>query len=232
VSEYGGNLRKINSINNKSYYWHDEIAAMNGWSDLEAAGRMSGTRFNILYGSLSRLERELTRYFLDFHSKNRNTNINNDNNNGDGGGGYTEVSVPVMVSRETLEGTGHLPKFELDLFKIKDFEINHGQETFLIPTAEVPVTSIFRHQIIDSNNLPIKYVCHSTSFRAEAGSYGIDTRGFLRQHHFQKVELVAVTMPEDSERLHNEMVSDVEMLLQSLKLPYRVVLLCSGDTGN
>jgi seryl-tRNA synthetase len=174
---------------------------------------MSGTRFSILQGSLARLERALVQYFLDFH-------INR---------GYNEVSIPCIVARKTLEGTGQLPKFEDDLFKI-----NHkvaGEDSFLIPTAEVPITNIYREQILNISDLPIYHVAASPSFRAEAGSAGRDTRGLLRQHQFHKVELVKICTAETSKIEHQSMVNDVEVLLQSLDLPYRKVLLCSGDIG-
>ena len=160
-----------------------------------------------------RLERALIQYFLDFHSSR----------------GYEEVSVPFIVSRSTLEGTGQLPKFEDDLFKV-----NHlvaGEDAFLIPTAEVPVTNLYRDQVLESNQLPINHVCWSPSFRAEAGSYGRDTRGLLRQHQFHKVELVKICTPESSFMEHEKMTSDAEEVLKSLNLPYRKILLCSADTG-
>lgn len=181
--------------------------------DAEAAARISGSRFSVLVGPVARLERALTQYFLDFHAKR----------------GYTEVSVPFIVSRSTLEGTGQLPKFEDDLFKV-----NHnvgGEEAFMIPTAEVPVTNLLRDQLLNATDLPIRLVCSSPSFRAEAGSAGRDTRGLLRQHQFQKVEMVRICTPETSQAEHEALVGDAEALLESLELPYRRLLLCSGDTG-
>mmetsp|Transcript_77388 Transcript_77388/g.151846 ORF Transcript_77388/g.151846 Transcript_77388/m.151846 type:complete len:329 (-) Transcript_77388:19-1005(-) len=180
---------------------------------MEAAIRMSGARFSVLVGPIARLERALVSYFLDFHTKR----------------GYTEVAVPFIVSRSSLEGTGQLPKFEDDLFKV-----NHnmgGEEAFMIPTAEVPVTNIFRNQLLSESDLPIRVVCSSPSFRAEAGSHGRDTRGLLRQHQFQKVEMVRICSPETSASEHLQMVEDAEAVLRSLELPHRRVLLCSGDTG-
>ena len=167
----------------------------------------------MLKGSLARLERALIQYFLDFQI----------------GRGYEEVSVPFIVSRSTLEGTGQLPKFEDDLFKISHSVA--GEDAFLIPTAEVPVTNLYRDQLLDAKQLPIKHVCHSPSFRAEAGSHGRDTRGLLRQHQFHKVELVKIVTAESSSEEHEAMVGDAEALLESLQLPYRRMLLCSGDIG-
>ena len=190
VSTWGDDLRKIytpsksdnsssssssNSIDSENdnpdnpYKWHDVIANGIGGLQSEAASRLSGTRFSVLVGPLARLERALIQYFLDFHASR----------------GYTEVSVPYIVSRSTLEGTGQLPKFEEDLFKVSH-KVG-GEDAFLIPTSEVPVTSLLRDQIIDASTLPLRYVCYSPCFRAEAGSKGRDTRGLLRQHQFHKV---------------------------------------------
>ena len=209
VKSWGGDLRKVGD----GFLWHDEIAQRLGGLDLEAASRISGSRFAVLKGQLARLERALAQYFLDFHSAR----------------GYEEVSVPFLVSRSTLEGTGQLPKFEEDLFRVSHSVA--GEDAFLIPTAEVPVTNLYRGQLLDSSQLPIKHVCHSPSFRAEAGSHGRDTRGLLRQHQFFKVELVKICTPETSNDEHEAMTLDAEALLESLGLPYRRVLLCSGDTG-
>ena len=162
---------------------------------------------------MARLERALGQYFLDYHVSR----------------GYEEVAVPFIVSRSTLQGTGQLPKFEEDLFKVSH-EVA-GEDAFLIPTAEVPVTNLYRDQLLNATQLPMRYVSLSPSFRAEAGSYGRDTRGLLRQHQFLKVELVKLTTPETSLAEHESMVTDVESLLQSLELPYRVVMLCAGDLG-
>lgn len=193
--------------------WHDEIGVKLRGVDVEAANRISGARFSVLKGSVARLERALSQYFLDFHSAR----------------GYEEVSVPFIVTRSTLQGTGQLPKFEEDLFKVSHSVA--GEDAFLIPTAEVPVTNLYRDQLLNSTQLPMHYVSLSPSFRAEAGSYGRDTRGLLRQHQFLKVELVKICTPETSGQEHESMLSDVESLLQSLELPYRVVMLCSGDIG-
>jgi seryl-tRNA synthetase len=196
-----------------NFKWHDDIAVGLGGLNTDSAAKISGARFSVLTGQVAKLERALVQYFLDFHVDR----------------GYEEVSVPYIVSRSTLQGTGQLPKFEEDLFKV-----NHqvgGEDAFLIPTAEVPVTNLFRDQIVDEARLPISMVCHSPCFRAEAGSYGRDTRGLLRQHQFQKVELVKICTPETSAAEHEKMTGDAEALLQSLDLPYRKVLLCSGDIG-
>jgi len=212
---WGGHLRKISSPNDPHlpYLWHDEIARQLGGLDSEAATSLSGTRFSVLVGPIARLERALINFFLDFHMKR----------------GYQEVSVPYIVSRSTLYGTGQLPKFEEDLF-----QVNHqvqGEDAFLIPTAEVPVTNLLKHHILTAQQLPIKLVCYSPSFRAEAGSAGRDTRGLLRQHQFHKVELVKITSPETSPEEHSALTQDAEALLQALQLPYRKMLLCGGDIG-
>jgi seryl-tRNA synthetase len=209
VHTWGEDLRKMGN----GYMWHDDLAkAVNGL-DLDAATRMSGARFSLLLGPVARLERALTQYFLDFHVQR----------------GYTEVSVPYLVSRSTLIGTGQLPKFEEDLFKV-----NHnmgGEESFLIPTAEVPITNIFRGQLLNEADFPIRLVSATPSFRAEAGSHGRDTRGLLRQHQFNKVEMVRIATPETSRDEHLAMVEDAETLLRNLELPHRRVLLCAGDMG-
>jgi seryl-tRNA synthetase len=209
VHSWGDDMRKMG----EGYLWHDEIATKLGGLDMEAASRISGARFSVLLGQLAKLERAMIQYFLDFQCER----------------GYTEVSVPYIVSRSTLEGTGQLPKFEDDLFKVSHSVA--GEDAFLIPTAEVPVTNLYRDQLLNSTQLPIKHVCHSPSFRAEAGSYGRDTRGLLRQHQFHKVELVKICTAETSAAEHESMVRDAEALLESLELPYRRVLLCSGDVG-
>lgn len=206
---WGEEKRKIG----EQYRWHDEIAKDIGGLDMEAAAKISGSRFSVLIGDIAKLERALTQYFVDFHTSR----------------GYTEVSVPYIVSRSTLRGTGQLPKFEEDLFKV-----NHsvsGEDAFLIPTSEVPVTNLFRDSILSMDQLPISLVSLSPCFRAEAGSGGRDSRGLLRQHQFLKVELVKICRPEDSQQEHEKLTNDAEDLLKSLELPYRKVLLCSGDLG-
>ena len=189
----------------------DHVELAGSWRDLAAAARMTGSRFAVLKGPLARLQRALIQFMLDTHTKEH---------------GYDEIYVPYMVNRKSLEATGQLPKFEEDLFSV-------GAEAdyFLIPTAEVPVTNMVRDQILDSEDLPLKMVCHSPCFRSEAGSYGRDTRGIIRQHQFEKVELVQVVEPETSWNALEELPSHAETILQKLELPYRVVSLCSGDLG-
>lgn len=179
--------------------------------DFEAATKLTGSRFAVLQGQIARLHRALTQFMLDTH-------INEH--------GYTEIYVPFIVNKNSLYGTGQLPKFEEDLFKLKA-----DQDFYLIPTAEVPVTNMLRNEIIDESLLPLKYVCHTPCFRSEAGSYGKDTRGLIRQHQFEKVELVQALLPEQSETGHEQLTADAETILQKLELPYRVVTLCAGDTG-
>jgi seryl-tRNA synthetase len=180
--------------------------------DFEAAGRISGARFVVLKGGLARLHRALIQYMLDLHTSQH---------------GYTEVYAPYLVARQSLVGTGQLPKFEADLFRV----VSGESEFFLIPTAEVPVTNLAREAILEANTLPRKYAAHTPCFRSEAGSYGKDTRGMIRQHQFEKVELVHVVRPEDSYAALEELTGHAEKVLQGLGLPYRVVALCSGDVG-
>jgi seryl-tRNA synthetase len=180
--------------------------------DFEAAGRISGARFVVLKGGVARLQRALIQYMLDLHT---------------GQHGYTEVYAPYLVSRQSLVGTGQLPKFEADLFRV----VGGESEYFLIPTAEVPVTNLVRDAILEANTLPRKYVAHTPCFRSEAGSYGKDTRGMIRQHQFEKVELVHMVRPEDSYAALEELTGHAEAVLQGLGLPYRVVALCAGDVG-
>jgi seryl-tRNA synthetase len=186
----------------------DRLAQM----DFEAAGRISGARFVVLKGGLARLHRALIQYMLDLHTSQH---------------GYTEVYAPYLVARQSLVGTGQLPKFEADLFRV----VSGESEFFLIPTAEVPVTNLAREAILEANTLPRKYAAHTPCFRSEAGSYGKDTRGMIRQHQFEKVELVQVVRPEDSYAALEELTGHAEKVLQGLGLPYRVVALCSGDVG-
>ena len=180
--------------------------------DFESAGRISGARFVVLKGGIARLQRALIQYMLDLHTSEH---------------GYTEVYAPYLVSRQSLVGTGQLPKFEADLFRV----VGGESEYFLIPTAEVPVTNLARDAILEANTLPRKYVAHTPCFRSEAGSYGKDTRGMIRQHQFEKVELVHMVRPEDSYAALEELTGHAEAVLQGLELPYRVVALCSGDVG-
>ena len=180
--------------------------------DFESAGRISGARFVVLKGGVARLQRALIQYMLDLHTSQH---------------GYTEVYAPYLVSRQSLVGTGQLPKFEADLFRV----VGGESEYFLIPTAEVPVSNLVRDAILEANTLPRRYVAHTPCFRSEAGSYGKDTRGMIRQHQFEKVELVHMVRPEDSYAALEELTGHAEAVLQGLGLPYRVVALCAGDVG-
>jgi len=192
----------------------DHVAVGEGLAlmDFEAAGRISGARFVVLKGGVARLHRALIQYMLDLHT---------------GEHGYTEVYAPYLVARQSLVGTGQLPKFEADLFRV----VSGEQELFLIPTAEVPVTNLVRESILEASTLPRRYVAHTPCFRSEAGSYGKDTRGMIRQHQFEKVELVQMVRPEDSYAALEELTGCAEKVLQGLNLPYRVVALCGGDVG-
>lgn len=178
--------------------------------DFERAGKITGSRFTLYTGLGARLERAIINYFLDKHT------LEN---------GYTEVLPPYMVNRDSMTGTGQLPKFEEDAFKVE----NNGY--FLIPTAEVPVTNMYRNEIFSGEELPIKHAAYSACFRAEAGSAGRDTRGLIRQHQFNKVELVKFCKPEQSYEELDKLVSDAESVLQGLGLPYRIVKICKGDLG-
>ncbi len=197
--------------------WHDDVAsALNGWQ-AENAVAISGARFVALSGHVARLERAISSFFLDMHV--------NDH-------GYTEVSVPYVVGRSALEGTSQLPKFEEDLFKISpDSHQCNGEDAFLIPTAEVPLTNMHRESILDEDDLPISYVALTPCFRAEAGSYGRDTRGLIRTHQFSKVEMVKITSAETSMDEHESLTRHAQACLEALELPYRKVRLCSGDIG-
>ena len=190
---------------------HVDIATRAGWLDTDAAAVISGARYMVLHGELAQLHQALIRYMLDLHVKQH---------------GYRQVYVPYIVNDYALFGTGQLPKFEQDLFKLQ------GEGNFyLIPTAEVPVTNLHRGIILEAGQLPIRYVCHTPCFRSEAGAYGKDTRGLMRQHQFEKVELVHIVKPEDSWETLETLVSHAEAVLQSLGLHYRVVVLCCGDLG-
>jgi seryl-tRNA synthetase len=190
---------------------HVAIGEGLGGLDFEAAGRISGARFAVMKGALAQLHRALAQFMLDLHSHEH---------------GYREAYVPYLVTRETLTGTGQLPKFEQDLFGL-----NGENELFLIPTAEVPVTNLVRDQILAADQLPLKFVAHTPCFRSEAGAYGKDTRGMIRQHQFDKVELVQIVKPEDSYAALEELTGHAERVLQKLGLAYRVVALCAGDIG-
>ncbi len=179
--------------------------------DFVAASRMTGARFVVMQGALARLHRALGQFMLDLHS---------------GRHGYSEINVPFLVNADSLTGTGQLPKFADDLFHLRG-----KQDWYLIPTAEVPVSNMAREQILDAAALPARWVCHSPCFRQEAGGYGIDTRGMIRQHQFEKVELVQIVRPEDSRQALEELTGHAEAVLQALELPYRKVALCGGDLG-
>ncbi|AFL72960.1 serine--tRNA ligase [Thiocystis violascens] len=190
---------------------HVDLGAVNGWMDFDLAAKVTGSRFVVLSGPLARLHRALIQFMLDTHT---------------GEHGYTETYVPYLVNAESLQGTGQLPKFEADLFKVP------GEKTlYLIPTAEVPVTNLARDVIFEAADLPRKWVAHTPCFRSEAGSYGKDTRGMIRQHQFEKVELVQVTRPEESLQALEALTGHAETILQRLGLAYRVVTLCTGDLG-
>lgn len=190
---------------------HVDLGAANNLMDFETASKLTGSRFVVLRGAMARLHRALIQFMLDTH-------INEH--------GYEEVYVPYLVNGDSLQGTGQLPKFEEDLFKM-----NNEQGYYLIPTSEVPVTNFVRDEIIDAKALPMKFTAHTPCFRSEAGSYGRDTRGLIRQHQFEKVEMLRIVKPEDSWNALEEMTQNAEAILQKLGLPYRVVVLCSGDTG-
>ena len=190
---------------------HVELGEALGGLDFEAAAKISGARFAVLKGGVARLHRALAQFMLDLHTREH---------------GYTEVYAPYLVLGSSLQGTGQLPKFEQDLFRIQG-----EQGFFLIPTAEVPVTNLVRDSIVDSTKLPLKFTAHTPCFRSEAGSAGKDTRGLIRQHQFEKVELVHIVRPADSYTALEELTRDAEKVLQKLELPYRVVALCGGDVG-
>ncbi len=189
---------------------HVDLGAKLGM-DFELGAKIAGARFVVLNGALARLQRAIIQFMLDTHTDQH---------------GYSETYVPYLVNADSLRGTGQLPKFEADLFKASD-----DPALYLIPTAEVPVTNIVRDVIIDAKALPLKFVCHSPCFRSEAGAYGRDVRGMIRQHQFEKVELVQIVQPELAELAHEQLTEHAENILKLLKLPYRKMLLCAGDTG-
>jgi seryl-tRNA synthetase len=189
---------------------HWDIGEGLGVLDFERASKLSGARFALYTGAGARLERALINFMLDLHTEQH---------------GYTETLPPFLVNRDSMTGTGQLPKFESDLFHTEDVDL------FLIPTAEVPVTNIHRDEILNERDLPLRYTAYTPCFRKEAGSHGRDTRGLIRQHQFNKVELVKFVRPEDSDAELEKLLNDAEKVLQLLKLPYRVVDLCTGDIG-
>ena len=190
---------------------HVDLGEHLGLLDFESAVKITGARFAVLTGPLARMQRALIQFMLDLHTSEH---------------GYTETYVPYMVNAESLRGTGQLPKFEADLFALKG-----EYPYYLIPTAEVPVTNLVRDRILEAGALPRKHVCHTPCFRSEAGSYGKDTRGMIRQHQFEKVELVQMVRPQDSYDALEALTGHAEKVLQKLNLPYRVMTLCTGDMG-
>ena len=191
---------------------HTELGeALEQGLDFETATKITGSRFVVMTGRTAQLHRALIQFMLDTHTREH---------------GYTEVNVPYLVNADSLLGTGQLPKFEEDLFKLRG-----DQDYYLIPTAEVPVTNLVRDKIVDAESLPLKFTCHTPCFRSEAGSYGKDTKGMIRQHQFEKVELVQAIRPQDSEDALEELTGNAETILQLLELPYRKVVLCGGDTS-
>jgi seryl-tRNA synthetase len=188
---------------------HWELAEKNGWIDFERGVKIAKSRFSVAYGDGARLERALINFMLDFNRER----------------GFTEVSVPALVNRRALEGTGQLPKFEDDLFKTED------EDLFLIPTAEVPLTNLFQDEIIPADKLPILMNGYTSCFRKEAGSAGRDTRGMIRQHQFHKVELVSITKQDESDDIFQKMVDTASDILTALELPHRLVKLCTADLG-
>ncbi|MCB1196926.1 MAG: serine--tRNA ligase [Deltaproteobacteria bacterium] len=198
-----------NPVTIKDAKMHDDLMVALGMLDIERSAKVSGSRFSYLVGWGARLERALVNFMLDVHRLH----------------GYTEISSPLLVHQDAMTGTGQLPKFKEDAFHMQD------PEFYLIPTAEVPVTNYYREETLRQDMLPQKFVCYSPCFRKEAGSYGKDTKGLIRQHQFHKVELVQFTTPENSSQALEELTSHAETILQKLALPYRVVSLCSGDIG-
>jgi seryl-tRNA synthetase len=217
-------VRKVGAVPKFDFEAKDHVSIGEGLGglDFETAAKIAGARFSLLKGSLARLHRALAQFMLDVHTTEH---------------GYTETYVPYMVNADSMRGTGQLPKFEEDLFRIPRKIVNHdgseeGEKNFyLIPTAEVPVTNMVRDEIVALDKLPLKFVAHTPCFRSEAGSYGRDTRGMIRQHQFDKVELVQVVHPEKSYEGLEALLGHAEMILKKLGLPYRVVKLCTGDMG-
>ena len=191
---------------------HQELGILNGGMDFEAATKIAKSRFIVFKNSVAQLNRSLIQFMIDTHTNEH---------------GYSEIYVPFIVNKESLLGTGQLPKFKDEQFQIKDEE----NEMFLIPTAEVPVTNYHRDEILDVSDLTLSYVSHTPCFRSEAGSYGLDTKGIIRQHQFEKVELVKISHPDDSDEELEKLTSDAEKILDLLELPFRRIKLCSGDIG-
>jgi len=195
---------------------HVDVGAAVGGLEFEASAKLSGSRFHTLRGTVARLHRALAQFMLDLHTTEQ---------------GYTECYVPYIVNAETMTGTGNLPKFVDDLFRVIKGGAENEAPLYLIPTAEVPLTNLLRGEIVSADELPLKLTAHTPSFRSEAGSYGKDTRGMFRVHQYDKVELVRIVRPDDSYGALEEMTGEAERVLQKLELPYRVVALCTGDLG-
>ena len=195
---------------------HTYIGEVLGMLDFEAAIKLTGSRFNVLKGQLAQMHRALIQFMLNTHTIKY---------------GYTETYVPYIVNAESLRGTGQLPKFEDDLFKLTNHTNNEDTDFYLIPTAEVPMTNLVRGERLDISELPLKFTAHTPCFRSEAGSHGRDTRGLIRQHQFEKVEMVNIATSEQSDDLLEAMTGQAEYILQQLNLPYRTVMLCTGDMG-
>ncbi len=206
-------VRRVGDPRRFDFEPRDHVAVGEGLDgfDFDAASRIAGARFAVMRGGVARLHRALTQFMLDLHTREH---------------GYTEVYVPYLVSRATLTGTGQLPKFAADLFAVP-----HDPELFLIPTAEVPVTNLVRDAIVAADRLPLRLVAHTPCFRSEAGAHGKDTRGLIRQHQFDKVELVQIVRPAGSAQALEELTAHAQAVLAALELPYRVVALCAGDIG-
>lgn len=196
---------------------HVDLSEARGWYDNDAAVKVTSGRFSVLKGPMAKLQRALTQFMLDTHAEH----------------GYEEVYVPYLVNQDSLRGTGQLPKFEADLYKISKHEEHDtsDRDLYLIPTAEVPITNLVRDEILDEQALPLKFVGHTPCFRSEAGAYGRDTRGLIRQHQFEKVEMVQIVHPDKSLEALEELTGHAEIILQKLGLPYRLMALCAGDIG-
>lgn len=195
---------------------HTDVGEDLGQLDFAAAAKLTGSRFNVLTGQLAQLHRALIQFMLNTHTVKY---------------GYTECYVPYIVNSDSLKGTGQLPKFEEDLFKLTNHTNNDGMGFYLIPTAEVPMTNLVRGERLEASQLPLKFTAHTPCFRSEAGSHGRDTRGLIRQHQFEKVEMVNIATAAQSDELLEQMTAQAEYILQQLELPYRVVKLCTGDMG-
>ena len=208
-------VRRVGTPRSFDFPVRDHVDVGEGLNQLDfgTAAKISGARFSLMKGQLARLHRALAQFMLDQHTQQH---------------GYTEVYVPYLVNPDSMRGTGQLPKFEADLFAVQK---NETEKLYLIPTAEVPVTNMVRDEIVPLESLPLKFVAHTPCFRSEAGSYGRDTRGMIRQHQFDKVELVQIVHPEQSYEALEALTGHAEAILQKLELPYRVMALCSGDMG-